>query len=52
VSVYMKWVLPERGHEAKTSVLNKWNQVRGTENVFVTDGSCMSSLSCINPSLT
>ncbi|MFT5885388.1 MAG: choline dehydrogenase-like flavoprotein [Arcticibacterium sp.] len=40
------------GHEAKTSVLNKWNQVWGAENVFVTDGSCMSSSSCVNPSLT
>jgi choline dehydrogenase-like flavoprotein len=40
------------GKEAKTSVLNKWNQVWGCENVFVTDGSFMTSASCVNPSLT
>ncbi len=40
------------GHNSKTSVLNKWNQVWGAENVFVTDGACMTSSSCVNPSLT
>lgn len=40
------------GKDPKTSVLNKWNQVWGAENVFVTDGACMSSASCVNPSLT
>ena len=40
------------GHDPKTSVLNKWNQVHGAENVFVTDGACMTSSSCVNPSLT
>ncbi len=40
------------GHDAKTSCLNKNNQVWGAENVFVTDGACMSSSSCANPSLT
>ncbi|TCN59560.1 GMC family oxidoreductase [Flavobacterium circumlabens] len=40
------------GHSSKTSVLNKHNQVWGAENVFVTDGSCMTSGSCQNPSLT
>ena len=40
------------GHDAKTSVLNKWNQVWEAPNVFVTDGSFMTSASCVNPSLT
>ncbi|MEQ8471954.1 MAG: GMC family oxidoreductase [Marinoscillum sp.] len=40
------------GHNSKTSVLNKWNQVHGAENVFVTDGACMTSSACQNPSLT
>ena len=40
------------GHDPKTSVLNKQNQVWGAENVFVTDGACMTSSSCVNPSLT
>jgi choline dehydrogenase-like flavoprotein len=40
------------GLDAKTSVLNKWNQVWECQNVFVTDGSCMASASCVNPSLT
>ena len=40
------------GKEAKTSVLNANNQVWGAENVFVTDGACMTSASCVNPSLT
>lgn len=40
------------GKEAKTSVLNKWNQVWDAKNVFVTDGSFMTSASCVNPSLT
>ena len=33
-------------------LLNKWNQVWDAPNVFVTDGSCMTSASCVNPSLT
>ncbi len=40
------------GHDPKTSVLNRHNQVWGAENVFVTDGSCMTSSACQNPSLT
>ena len=40
------------GRDPKTSVLNKWNQVHACENVFVTDGACMTSASCVNPSLT
>jgi choline dehydrogenase-like flavoprotein len=33
-------------------VLNKWNQVWDAPNVFVTDGACMTSAACQNPSLT
>ena len=40
------------GNDPKTSVLNKWNQVWDAQNVFVTDGSCMVSSSCVNPSLS
>ena len=40
------------GNNPKTSVLNKWNQVHDAKNVFVTDGACMTSASCVNPSLT
>ena len=40
------------GHDPKTSVLNKWNQMHACKNVFVTDGSCMTSTSTQNPSLT
>jgi choline dehydrogenase-like flavoprotein len=40
------------GHDPKTSVLNKWNQVHEVPNVFITDGSCMTSGACLNPSLT
>jgi len=40
------------GKSPKTSVLNKFNQVWGCENVIVTDGSCMTSSACQNPSLT
>jgi choline dehydrogenase-like flavoprotein len=40
------------GTSASNSVLNKWNQVWDAPNVFVTDGSCMASSSCVNPSLT
>ncbi|MYE84773.1 MAG: GMC family oxidoreductase [Gammaproteobacteria bacterium] len=40
------------GRSPKTSVLNRWNQVWDAPNVFVTDGSCMTSASCVNPSLT
>lgn len=40
------------GKDPKTSVLNKWNQVHACKNVFVTDGSFMTSASCVNPSLT
>ena len=40
------------GKDRKTSVLNKWNQVWDCMNVFVTDGACMTSAACQNPSLT
>ena len=40
------------GLDPKTSVLNKWNQVWDAQNVFVTDGSFMTSAACVNPSLT
>jgi len=40
------------GRDAKTSVLNAQNQVWDAPNVFVTDGACMTSASCVNPSLT
>ena len=40
------------GREPKNSVLNEHNQVWEAKNVFVTDGSCMTSAACVNPSLT
>ena len=40
------------GRDPKTSVLNAHNQVWDAPNVFVTDGACMTSASCVNPSLT
>ncbi|RVU25622.1 GMC family oxidoreductase [Sandaracinomonas limnophila] len=40
------------GRDPKTSVLNAHNQIHGVPNVFVTDGSCMTSANCVNPSIT
>lgn len=40
------------GHDPKTSVLNKWNQSHDVPNLFITDGSFMTSGGCQNPSLT
>jgi choline dehydrogenase-like flavoprotein len=40
------------GRDPKTSVLNAWNQVHSCKNVYVTDGACMTSSACQNPSLT
>lgn len=40
------------GHDPKTSILNKYNQVHSCKNVFVTDGACMTSVGNQNPSLT
>ena len=39
------------GRDPKTSVLNAHNQVWDCPNVFVTDGSFMTSSACHNPSL-
>lgn len=40
------------GRDPKTSLLNKWNQLHACDNVYVTDGACMTSTSTQNPSLT
>jgi choline dehydrogenase-like flavoprotein len=40
------------GRDPRTSVLNAWNQVHDVPNLFVTDGACMTSSACQNPSLT
>ncbi|HSN61808.1 MAG TPA: GMC family oxidoreductase [Ferruginibacter sp.] len=40
------------GSDPKTSVLNKFNQMHDVKNIFITDGSCMTSGGCQNPSLT
>ena len=40
------------GRDPKTSILNKWNQIHDVPNVFVTDGACMVSSGCQNPSIT
>lgn len=40
------------GRDPKTSVLDGWNRVHACKNVYVTDGSCMTSAACQNPSLT
>lgn len=40
------------GRDPKTSVLNMHNQVWDAPNVYVTDGACMTSAACVNPSLT
>src|SRR5437899_12303624 len=40
------------GRDSKTSVLNAYNQAHDVPNLFVTDGACMASSSCVNPSLT
>ena len=40
------------GKDPKTSVLNGWNQVHAVKNLFVTDGSFMTSSNCVNPSIT
>lgn len=40
------------GHNPLTSVLNAHNQVHSVKNVFLTDGSCMTSSACQSPSLT
>jgi choline dehydrogenase-like flavoprotein len=40
------------GKDPKTSILNAHNQIWNAKNVFVTDGACMTSTACQNPSLT
>jgi len=40
------------GSDPKTSVLNRFNQCHSAPNVFITDGACMDSTACQNPSLT
>ncbi|MBS1553292.1 MAG: GMC family oxidoreductase [Bacteroidetes bacterium] len=40
------------GRDPKTSVLNGFNQMHDVKNVFITDGSCMTSAATQNPSLT
>ena len=40
------------GRDAKTSVLNQYNQCHDVNNIFVTDGSCMVSSGNVSTSLT
>lgn len=40
------------GDDPRESVVNRWNQLHDAPNLFVTDGSAMSSASCVNPSIT
>jgi choline dehydrogenase-like flavoprotein len=40
------------GRDPKNSVLNAWNQSHDIKNLFMTDGACMVSSACVNPSLT
>ena len=40
------------GRDPGTSVLNAHNQAWEVPNLFVTDGACMTSAACVNPSLT
>lgn len=40
------------GRDPKTSVLNSFSQAHDVKNLFITDGSIMTSSSCVNPSLT
>ena len=40
------------GNDPAEAVLNNFNQAHAVPNLFVTDGSCMASSSCVNPSIT
>ncbi len=40
------------GTDPRASVVNRWNQAHDAPNLFVTDGACMASTNCVNPSLT
>jgi choline dehydrogenase-like flavoprotein len=37
---------------ANDGILNRWNQVWDARNLFITDGACMASSACQNPSIT
>jgi choline dehydrogenase-like flavoprotein len=37
---------------AGDGVVNRWNQAWDVKNLFLTDGSCMASCACQNPSIT
>ena len=39
------------GDDPKTSLLNRWNQMHHCQNVFVTDGACMTSTGNQSPSI-
>jgi choline dehydrogenase-like flavoprotein len=39
------------GNDPKTSLINKWNQLHLCNNVFVTDGACMTSTGNQSPSI-
>lgn len=51
-SAYHEMGTARMGNDTKTSVLNKFNQMHDVPNVFVTDGSFMTSSGTVNPSLT
>ena len=40
------------GKDPRTSMLNSINQLHAVKNVFVSDGACMTSSACQNPSIT
>ena len=40
------------GRDPRTSVLNAHNQAHDVRNLYITDGACMASSACVNPSLT
>lgn len=40
------------GRDPRSSILNGHNQIHSVKNVFMTDGACMTSAACVNPSLT
>jgi choline dehydrogenase-like flavoprotein len=40
------------GRDPRTSVLNTHNQAHDVPNLFITDGACMTSSACQNPSIT
>jgi choline dehydrogenase-like flavoprotein len=39
-------------HTPKDGVLNRWNQAWDAKNLFISDGACMASSACQNPSIT